>query len=97
MISRAKIIVDDWAQASHSGEINVPIAKGIISKSDIYGSLGEVVAGIKKGRENNEEITVFDSTGLALQDLFTAAMVYEEALKRGAGKINKKQEEERFL
>ena len=86
ILKRAKIIVDDWAQASHSGEINVPIAKGIITKNDIYGSLGEVVASIKVGRENDQEITVFDSTGLALQDLFTAAMVYEEALKRGVGK-----------
>jgi len=86
ILKRAKIIVDDWAQASHSGEINVPVAKGIITKADVYSSLGEVVAGIKTGRESNEEITVFDSTGLALQDLFTAAMVYEEALKRGVGK-----------
>lgn len=86
VLKRAKIIVDDWAQASHSGEINVPVSKGIITKNDIYGSLGEVVAGIKKGRENNEEITVFDSTGLALQDLFTAAMVYEAAMKKGVGK-----------
>ena len=86
ILKRAKIIVDDWTQASHSGEINVAVAKGIITKNDIYGSLGEIVAGIKTGRENNEEITVFDSTGLAIQDLFTAAMVYEEALKRGKGK-----------
>ena len=86
ILKRAKIILDDWTQASHSGEINVPVAKGIIKKEDVYGSLGEVVAGIKKGRENNEEITMFDSTGLALQDLFAAAMVYEEALKRGVGK-----------
>ena len=86
ILKRAKVIVDDWAQASHSGEINVPFAKGIIKKEDIYSSLGEVVAGIKTGRENDKEITVFDSTGLALQDLFTAAMVYEEALKLGLGK-----------
>ncbi|MCX6723998.1 MAG: alanine dehydrogenase [Candidatus Staskawiczbacteria bacterium] len=86
ILKRAKIIVDDWAQASHSGEINVPVSKGIITKNDIYGSLGEVVAGIKTGRENDSEITVFDSTGLALQDLFTAEMVYQEALKRGIGK-----------
>ncbi|MCX6721641.1 MAG: alanine dehydrogenase [Candidatus Staskawiczbacteria bacterium] len=86
ILKRAKIVVDDWAQASHSGEINVPIAKGIITKNDIYGSLGEIVAGIKTGRESNSEVTVFDSTGLALQDLFTAEMVYKEALKRGVGK-----------
>jgi len=86
ILKKAKIVIDDWAQASHSGEINVPLANGVITKDDVYGSLGEVVAGIKKGRENDQEITVFDSTGLAIQDLFTAAMVYEEALKRGVGK-----------
>ena len=86
ILKRAKIVVDDWVQASHSGEINVPIAKGIITKNNIYGSLGEIVAGIKTGRENDEEITIFDSTGLAIQDLFTAEMVYQEALKRGLGK-----------
>jgi alanine dehydrogenase len=86
VLKKTKIVVDDWAQASHSGEINVPLAKGIITKDNVYGSLGEVVAGIKKGRENNQEITMFDSTGLALQDLFTASMVYEEALKRKMGK-----------
>jgi alanine dehydrogenase len=86
ILKRAKIIVDDWAQASHSGEINVPVAKGIVTKESIYGSLGEIVAGLKTGRENDNEITVFDSTGLALQDLFTAAMVYEDAVKKGVGK-----------
>jgi len=86
ILKRTKMVVDDWAQASHSGEINVPLAKGIIKKEDIYGSLGEVVAKIKKGREKNEEITMFDSTGLALQDLFTAELVYQEALKAKLGK-----------
>lgn len=86
ILKRSKIVVDDWTQASHSGEINVPVAKGIITKDNIYSSLGEIVAGIKKGRENDSEITVFDSTGLALQDLFAAEMVYQEALKMGLGK-----------
>jgi len=86
ILKRAKVVVDDWAQASHSGEINVPLAKGIISKSDIYGSLGEIVAKIKPGRASEKDITVFDSTGLALQDLFTAEMVYQEALKQKIGK-----------
>ena len=85
ILKRAKIVVDDWIQASHSGEINVPVAKGIITQSNICASLGEVVAGIKVGRENDNEITVFDSTGLALQDLFTAVMVYEEAIKQNIG------------
>jgi len=74
-----KIIVDDVEQASHSGEINVPLHKGEIEQSDIYGTLGEVAAKIKKGRENDREITMFDSTGLAIQDLVCAKIVYEKA------------------
>jgi len=74
-----KIIVDDIEQASHSGEINVPLHKGEIEQSDIYGTLGEVAAKIKKGRENDRETTMFDSTGLAIQDLVCAKIVYEKA------------------
>lgn len=86
ILKRAKIVIDDWAQASHSGEINVPVSKGIIKKEDICGSLGEIVSGIKEGRKSDDEITVFDSTGLAIQDLFTAEMVFQEAKKLGLGK-----------
>lgn len=86
LLKRSKIVVDDIFQASHSGEINVPISSGVFSENDIYAELGEVVAGIKPGRESDEEITIFDSTGLAVQDLVTANMVYEKALEKGIGK-----------
>ncbi len=76
ILKRAKIVVDDWTQASHSGEINVPFSRGIIQKKDIYGLLGEIVAQKKPGRQNDKEITVFDSTGLAIQDLYTANFFY---------------------
>ena len=83
LLRNGKIIVDDIEQASHSGEINVPLSDGIIKIEDIYGTLGEVVANVKKGREDNEEITIFDSTGLAIEDMVCAKMVYEKAKKRG--------------
>jgi len=79
LLKEAKIIVDDIVQASHSGEINVPFSEGAIKPEDIYGTLGEVVAGLKKGREGDEEITTFDSTGLAIQDIICAKLVYEKA------------------
>ncbi len=82
LLTGAKIIVDDIEQASHSGEINVPLSEGVIKVEDIYGTLGEVVANIKKGRENDEEITIFDSTGLAIQDIICAKLVYEKAKER---------------
>lgn len=84
ILKRAKIIIDDWHQAICCGEVNVPLAKGIIQKKDIWASLGEVITGKKPGRQNDKEITVFDSTGLAVQDLFTANLVYKKA--KGLGK-----------
>lgn len=71
ILKRAKVFVDDRPQAIHSGEINVPIAKGLFHAHDIAGTLGEVVVGVK-GRRRPDEITVFDSTGLAIQDLAIA-------------------------
>jgi alanine dehydrogenase len=85
ILKGAKIVVDDWAQAKHSGEINVPLAQGELSPEQVYGSLGEVVAGKKPGRMSPEEITVFDSTGLIIQDLALALAVYKRGKERGLG------------
>ncbi len=85
LLKRAKIVVDDWQQASHSGEINVPLSKGIITKKNIYATLGEVLIGKKKGRVSQKEITIFDSTGLAIQDVAVANLVYKRALKNKLG------------
>ncbi|MEM1559999.1 MAG: alanine dehydrogenase [Ignisphaera sp.] len=85
ILKRAKIVVDDIEQASHSGEINLPLSQGIITLNYIYAELGEVVAGVKRGRESDKEITVFDSTGLAIQDVIVAHYVYIEAINRGFG------------
>jgi len=86
ILKRAKIIVDDIEQAVHSGEINVPISKGILTEHDIWAEIGEVVAKIKPGRESEEEITIFTSTGLAIQDAVTAHLAYKKALEKGIGK-----------
>jgi alanine dehydrogenase len=85
ILSAAKVVVDDWAQASHSGEINVALAQGELTPEQIYGSLGDIVAGKQPGRENPEEITVFDSTGLIIQDLALGLAVYQRAKGRGLG------------
>ncbi|MBS7638899.1 MAG: alanine dehydrogenase [Candidatus Bathyarchaeia archaeon] len=86
ILKRAKIVVDDWEQASHSGEINVPLSMGVISKSDVWAEMGEIVAGIKPGRLSDDEITVFVSTGLAIQDAVVANLAYRRALERGVGR-----------
>lgn len=85
LLLRARIVVDDLVQASHSGEVNVPLSKGMITAKDICCELGEIVAGIRPGRQSDDEITVFDSTGLAVQDMVTANMVYRKALEQGIG------------
>ncbi len=87
ILKKAKIVVDSWEQASHSGEINVPLKKGQLKKKDIYADIGEVVIGGKKGRKNSREITVFDSTGLAVQDIAIARLLYKKARKRGKGRF----------
>ncbi|MCB9772599.1 MAG: alanine dehydrogenase [Candidatus Omnitrophica bacterium] len=81
----AKLVVDDFRQASHSGEINIPCTKGILNSKDVYAQLGQIVCGKKKGRISDREITIFDSTGLAIQDLAIADVVYRAALKRKKG------------
>jgi len=87
IIKRAKIVVDCWDQASHSGEINVPLTSGLITKDNIWAELGETVAGFKPGRTLEDEVTVFDSTGLAIQDADAAGFAYKKALKKGVGKF----------
>jgi alanine dehydrogenase len=75
----AKLVIDDYEQCTHSGEINVPWGEGLLGDDDIYGELGEIVTGEKAGREPGDGITLFDSTGLAIQDVATAHVVYEHA------------------
>jgi len=83
ILKRAKVVVDDYEQACHYGELNVPVSKGIFKPEQIHAELGEIIVGRKAGRTNDNEITVFDSTGLAIQDLAAAALVYRKARKVG--------------
>src|SRR4030067_3436264 len=89
ILQRAKIVIDDWEQASHSGEINVPLSDKIITKEDVWAEIGEIVAGLKPGRISEDEITVFTSTGLAVQDAVTAKIAYDKALQKRIGKFIK--------
>lgn len=85
ILKRAKVVIDDWEQASHSGEINVPMSKGLFSEKNVYGNIGDIVAGKIPGRVSHDEITVFCSTGLAIQDAVTAKLAYDAARKKGVG------------
>ena len=83
ILKEAVVVVDDIKQASGSGEINVPIQKGIYSVGEVYGTLAEVVAETKKGRIDDRAVTVFDSTGIAVEDIAVARLLFEEAQRRG--------------
>ena len=76
--------IDSWEQASHSGEINVPVAQKVLKRKDIHAKLGDVIVGNETGREG-DEITIFDSTGLAVQDVVTAGLIYRRAREKGIG------------
>lgn len=83
ILKEAIVVVDDLRQAAAAGEINVPISKGLFRVEEVYATLGEIIAGKKPGRENEKALTVFDSTGIAVEDIAVAKMVYEEAKQRG--------------
>ncbi|HEV8539367.1 MAG TPA: ornithine cyclodeaminase family protein [Bacteroidota bacterium] len=80
-----KIIVDVLEQSALIGDLHHAIVAGLVKKSDVHAELGEVVAGRKPGRISVEEIIIFDSTGMALQDAAAAALVYNKAISAGVG------------
>ncbi len=84
ILSDARVFLDDMEQGSESGEVNGPLRSGTLRRQEIAGTLGEVVAGRIPGRVG-ASITVFDSTGLAVQDLAVARVLYEKARARGLG------------
>ncbi len=86
ILKDAKVVIDDLHQAEGGGEINVALSRGELAVADLHASLGEIIAGLAPGRERDDEITVFDSTGLAIQDVAVARLVYEEAKARGLGR-----------
>ena len=77
-LQRGRVFADDWDQASHGGELAAAVDAGRIARGDVT-MLGDVLAGTEKGRRSDEEITLFDSTGLAIQDLAIALAALESA------------------
>jgi alanine dehydrogenase len=82
----ARVVIDELEQSTHGGELNVAITNGQYSAARIAATLGQVITGERKGRTAPEQITVFDSTGLAIQDVALAAALYERAIERGLGR-----------
>jgi len=87
-IFRSKVIVDSISAClKEAGDIIQPINKGKITQDHIYSELGEIASGVKSGRKNKEEVTVFKSVGIAIQDLAIASYVYKKAVNKKLGKM----------
>jgi alanine dehydrogenase len=77
-LARAHLFCDDWEQASHGGELAHAVDEAIVDRDDVT-AIGDVLAGTAPGRRNEQEITMFDSTGLAIQDLAIALAALDAA------------------
>jgi alanine dehydrogenase len=85
LLARARVFVDDLRQCREDGEINVALSQGIITEDELAGEIGKVICGELEGRQSDDQITIFDSTGIALQDSATVPLEYERALAAGVG------------
>jgi alanine dehydrogenase len=77
-LRRSHLFCDDWEQASHGGELAVAVESGSVNRDDVT-ELGSVLAGVAAGRRSADEVTLFDSTGLAIQDLAIAKVALSKA------------------
>jgi ornithine cyclodeaminase/alanine dehydrogenase-like protein (mu-crystallin family) len=85
ILQRARVFVDDMRQCRTDGEINVALRDGLLREEDVAGEIGKVICGELEGRQSEEQITVFDSTGIALQDSATVPLEVERARAAGVG------------
>jgi alanine dehydrogenase len=83
-LARVRVFCDDWEQASHNGDLVHAVEAGVVAREDVT-QLGDVLAGVAPGRSSPGEITVFDSTGLAIQDLAVAIEVVKGFRDRANG------------
>ena len=89
VLPRAGKIICDSVEAalSETGDLLIPLAEGLITREDISGSLGDVLDGRIPGRENEEEIIVYETVGIAAQDLAAAKVIYDKAIASGVGTL----------
>jgi len=85
LLSKSKLVCDVLEQCAVMGDLHHALEAGVMTRSHVHAELGEIVAGLKPGRQSQEEITIFDSTGMALQDVAAAAMAFEKAQQHNAG------------
>lgn len=79
LLRAAVVVVDDLDQCARFGDLHHALVSGVMKREDVHGSLDQIVSGTKPGRLDDTEIIIFDSTGLAIEDVAAAALVYERA------------------
>jgi ornithine cyclodeaminase/alanine dehydrogenase-like protein (mu-crystallin family) len=88
IVRRSRIFVDSYEHAlKEAGDLIIPMKSGIINRGDIKAELGELIVGTKKGRERTDEITLFKSVGMAVQDIAVAEVVYQKAREHNLGLV----------
>jgi ornithine cyclodeaminase/alanine dehydrogenase len=85
LVASNKLVADIAEQSATIGEFHHAIHEGLMTASDLHAELGSIIAGKIPGRESDDEIIIFDSTGTALQDVAAASIVYERAVANGLG------------
>ena len=85
VFSRAKVVVDNLNQCASIGDLHHAIEQGVVTRDAVHADLGSIAAGKKPGRESEDEITLFDSTGIALQDAVTGVLVLRRAAAEQLG------------
>ena len=85
LVASATLVVDVLEQCAEIGELQHVLAAGLMTREQVHAELAEVVVGRRPGRTRDDEITIFDSSGTALQDVAAAIAVYDKALATGRG------------
>ena len=85
LLAAGRLVVDVLEQCAEIGELAHALRAGVLTRGGVAAELGQVVAGLRPGRQSRDEITIFDSTGTAIQDVAVAALAYERAAAGGRG------------
>jgi len=85
LMAASVVVVDMLEQAATIGDLHHAIACGALTPGDVRAELGQIIAGRRPGRQSDDEIVIFDSTGVALEDVAAAAAAYERAVRAGRG------------
>jgi ornithine cyclodeaminase/alanine dehydrogenase-like protein (mu-crystallin family) len=85
LLARSVVVADVLEQCARIGDLHHALTAGLMRREDVHAELADVVSGRRPGRRTGSNVTVFDSTGTALEDVAVAVLVYERALDAGAG------------